>query len=186
MRIGDAVPATRLSAYQQGEIVDLALTDYRGRWLVVLFYPGDFTFVCPTELRETARLQPQFEALGATVVAVSTDSVWVHRAWHEASPAVGEVRFPLVADPMGTLCRAFDVYLEPDGVALRGSFVVDPDGRVAAFEIHGTPIGRNIEELVRRVEAAKHVRENSAEVCPVAWRPGQPTLVPGLSLVGTI
>ena len=184
--IGERVPATVLDAFHEGEVRSFGLPQYRGRWLALLFYPGDFTFVCPTELREAARLHDAFRKAGAEIAAVSTDSVWVHKAWHDASTAMSEVGYPLVADPAGTLSREFGVYVEADGIARRGSFVIDPDGIVQALEIHDNSVGRSITELLRRVEAAKYVREHDGEVCPVAWQPGQATLVPGLHLVGAI
>ncbi len=184
--IGDRVPGIRLDAYHQDEIRSLSLTDFRGRWLAIVFYPGDFTFICPTELRELARLQPKFAALGSDLVSVSTDSVWVHKAWHDQSKAIGGVDFPMLADPAGRLAREFGTLIEDEGVARRGSFVVDPDGVVQALEIHDNSVGRDMCELLRRVEAARHVRENQGEVCPVSWRPGLPTLRPGLRLVGAI
>lgn len=186
IHIGDSIPAVRLAAYHAGELTEVDLGDRSGRWTVLFFYPGDFTFVCPTELREATRLYASFESLGAEILSVSTDSVWVHKAWADASPTVAAVPFPMLSDPTGGLARAFGVYLENEGVALRGSFVVDPDGRVAALEIHGDPIGRNVEELLRRVQAAQFVRENPGEVCPVNWRPGEDTLTRGLALVGAI
>lgn len=186
IRIGDIIPAQRLQAYHAGALTEVNLGELRGAWEVLLFYPGDFTFVCPTELREATRLYPAFQAAGAEVLSVSTDSVWVHKAWADASPSIAAIPFPMLADPTGELARAFGIYVEDQGVALRGGFVIDPDGRVAAIEIHGDPIGRNIEELLRRVQAARHVRENPGVVCPVGWRPGEEILRPGLELVGAI
>jgi NADH-dependent peroxiredoxin subunit C len=184
--IGDRVPSTVLDAFHEGEVRPFSFAQHRGRWVAVVFYPGDFTFICPTELREAARLQGAFGAAGCDVVAVSTDSVWVHKAWHDASAAISEVRYPLVADPAATFSREFGVYIEAEGVARRGSFVVDPDGVVQTLEIHDNSVGRSMTELLRRVEAAKYVREHDGEVCPVAWQPGEATLVPGLQLVGAI
>jgi peroxiredoxin len=186
IKIGDQVPTLALPTLAEGEVRTVSLADFRGRWLVVLFYPGDFTFICPTELREAARLHGAFQAAGAEVVAVSTDSVWVHKAWQDASASIADVAFPMMSDRAGRLSRAFGVYLEEDGEALRGSFVVDPDGKVVTAEVHDNSVGRSIEELLRRVRAARFVRENPADVCPVSWQPGRATLRPGLALVGAI
>lgn len=186
IRIGEPIPAQRLPAYHAGSLTEVDLADGRGRWTVLLFYPGDFTFVCPTELREATRLFPRFEEYGARILSVSTDSVWVHKAWADASPTAAAIPFPMLSDPGGRLAQMFGTYDADAGVALRGTFLVDPDGRLAAMEIHADPIGRSIEELLRRVQAASFVRQNPGQVCPVSWRPGESTLTRGLALVGAI
>ncbi|MDO8494974.1 MAG: redoxin domain-containing protein [bacterium] len=184
--IDRVLPDLEVEAYQDDEIKKLKLSDYAGKWLVMIFYPGDFTFVCPTELEEAAELYPQFKKLGAEVLSISTDSVHVHKAWHDQSPAIKKVKFPMVADPTGRLCRALGTYLEHEGVSLRGSFVIDPDQKIKAYEIHHNDIGRNSHELLRKVQAAKFIREHEGRVCPASWKPGDDTLKPGLDLVGKI
>src|SRR3954452_491998 len=162
--IGERVPGTVLDALHEDEVRPFSLSQYRGRWLALVFYPGDFTFICPTELREAARLHESFRGAGAEIAAVSTDSVWVHKAWRDASVAVSKVRYPLVADPAGALSREFGVYVENDGIARRDSFVIDPDGVVQALEIHDNSVGASMTELLLRLEAAKYVREHDVEV----------------------
>ncbi|MCL5999382.1 MAG: redoxin domain-containing protein [Chloroflexi bacterium] len=173
-------------AYQNDEIKKVKLSDYKGKWVVLIFYPGDFTFICPTELEEAATYYDQFKGCGAEVFGVSTDSVWVHKAWHDESAAISTVQYPLIADPTGKLSRQFGVYIEAEGVARRGSFIIDPDGVLRVAEIHNNSIGRNTKELLRKLQAAMFVRENDGEVCPASWEPGKTTLQPGLALVGKI
>lgn len=184
--IGQKLQAGRYQAFHQDQIQHIEFEKYRGQWVVLIFYPGDFTFVCPTELAETARLYPEFKKLNAEVFGVSTDSVYVHKAWHDVSPAIKAVDFPLIADPTGRLARALGTYLEDEGVALRGSFIFDPDGALKAYEVHDNSIGRSADELLRKLQAAVRVREGEGEVCPASWRPGAKTLKPGLDLVGKI
>lgn len=184
--IGKKAPDTEIQAYWSGEIRSLKPSDFRGKWLVIAFYPADFTFVCPTELEELADLYPEFQAAGAEVLAVSTDTPYVHKAWHDTSPAVGKIRYPMGADPAGRMCRAFDTYLPDEGVSLRATFIVDPDGVVRAVEIHDNSIGRSAREILRKLLAAKHVTEHPGEACPASWEPGKETLKPSLELVGKI
>ena len=182
-------PAPDFSAtavYGNNEIKEFKLSALKGKHVVLFFYPLDFTFVCPTELAELARLYPEFVTLGAEVCGVSTDSVYVHKAWHDSSPMVRTVEFPLIADSTGALSREFGVYLEEEGVALRGTFLIDPDGVLRAYEVHDNSIGRYIGETLRKLQAAIRVREGEGEACPANWQPGQPTLTPGLDLVGKL
>ena len=151
-----------------------------------MFYPGDFTFICPTELAEASELYPEFKKLGAEVFGVSTDSVYVHKAWHDISPTIKTVSFPLVSDQTGRLSREFGTYVEEQGVTLRGTFIIDPDGLVKAYEIHDNSIGRSGQELLRKLQAAIYVREGNGEVCPASWKPGGKTLKPSLNLVGKL
>ncbi len=186
VRIGHAIPDLEIQAYHNEAITTRKLSDYRGKWLVLIFYPADFTFVCPTELEETARRYDEFVRLGAEVLSVSTDTVYVHKAWHDQSPAIKQIRFPMVADPTGNLCRTFGTYLDDAGLSLRGSFIVDPDGVLKVYEMHDNSIGRSSEELLRKLQAARFVREHPGEVCPASWKPGAKTLTPSLELVGKI
>ncbi len=185
--IGQAVPNGTFQAFHKQEIRPITLDSYRGRWLVLVFYPGDFTFICPTELEELGELYGEFQKLGAEVIGVSTDSVYVHKAWHDTSPAIKNLSFPLLADSGGLLSQKLGVYIHREGVALRGSFIFDPDGKLCAYEMHANNIGRNMEELLRKLQAAAFVRENGGvEVCPAGWKPGQRTLRPSLDLVGKL
>lgn len=184
--IGTAIPDFELEAYHGDAIKKIKLSDYRGKWLVLVFYPADFTFICPTELAEIADHYSEFQKLDAEVLSVSTDTVFVHKAWHDESPAVKKIKFPMVADPTGNLSRAFGTYIEKEGLSLRGSFIIDPDGALKAFEVHDNSIGRSAKELLRKLQAAKFVREHPGDVCPASWEPGKDTLHPGLDLVGKI
>lgn len=185
--IGDIIPEMTLEAYHQGEIhKKIELRSLRGKWLALVFYPSDFTFICPTELEELATLYALFQKEGAEIMSVSTDSTFVHKAWHDQSPAVGKIEFPMLSDPTGKLCRELGTYIEEEGVALRGSFLFDPDGKLVAIEINHNDVGRSSEELLRKLQAAKFVREHPGEVCPAKWHPGERTLRPGADLVGKI
>lgn len=184
--IGKKISGLELEAYQNNKIIKINLLDLKGRWLVLIFYPADFTFVCPTELEEAAELYPEFQKAGAEVISVSTDTVFVHRAWHDDSPAIKKIQFPMLADPAGRLCRELGVYLPDEGLALRGSFVINPDGVIKAYEIHDNNIGRNGQELLRKLRAAIFVEKNPGLACPARWQPGGKTLKPGLDLVGKI
>ncbi len=186
VQIGQLIPEFELEAYQNEQIKTIRLSQYRGQWLILFFYPADFTFVCPTELEELAELYAQLQELNAEVLSVSTDTVYVHKAWHDASKAVGKIRFPMVADPTGNLSREFGTYMEGVGLSLRGTFLVDPDGVLRALEIHDNDIGRNAKELLRKLQAAIFVREHGGEACPASWEPGKETLRPSLDLVGKI
>ena len=186
--INQKIDDFELEAYLDGkeDIQKIKLSQYVGKWLVLIFYPGDFTFVCPTELEEAGHQYEEFKKLGAEVLSVSTDSVHVHKAWHDESEAIKNVKFPMIADPTGKLCRYFGTYIEEDGVSLRGTFLIDPDGLVKIIEIHENSIGRNIVELMRNLKAAQFVREHKGMVCPASWEPGEEALKPGLDLVGKI
>ena len=173
-------------AFHNGNFVSVSDADLKGRWSVVFFYPADFTFVCPTELEDLADNYAAFQKLGVEIYAVSTDSHFTHKAWHESSPAVGKVQFPMVGDPTQRLSRNFDVLIEAEGMAERGTFVINPEGRIVIKEHHDSGIGRDAGELLRKVEAAQYVAANPGQVCPAKWRPGEATLTPSLDLVGKI
>ncbi|OGJ51635.1 peroxiredoxin [Candidatus Peregrinibacteria bacterium RIFOXYB2_FULL_33_20] len=186
MQINQKVDEFKTQAYYQGKITDIKLSDYQGKWIVMFFYPADFTFVCPTELEQMALLYEDFKKMKAEVFSVSTDTVFVHKAWHDKSPSINKITFPMLADPSGKISKLFGVYIEDEGLALRGSFIIDPDGILKAYEIHDLDIGRSAEELLRKLQAAQFVREHGGEVCPANWKPGMKTLRPGLDLVGEI
>src|SRR3989338_7091411 len=186
VKIGEKVPDFRFDMNHDDDERAAKLSDYRGKWLVLIFYPADFTFICPTELEEAAELYEEFRKAGAEVMSVSTDTVFVHKAWHDNSPAIKKVKFPMLADPTGNLCREFGTYIESEGLSLRGTFIMDPDGVLQSIEINANNIGRNAHELLRKVHAAKFVAENKGMVCPASWKPGGKTLKPGLDLVGKI
>lgn len=186
VKVGEVVPDMTLKAYHDNDIKDISLSDYKGKWLVVFFYPADFTFVCPTELEELAGLYDDFKKEGTELVSVSTDTHWVHKAWHDESEAIKKINFPMLADPTGMLSKAFGVYIDSEGVALRGSFVIDPEQVLQAMEVHADGVGRSAKELFRKFQAAKFVHEHGGQVCPASWEPGKDTLEPGLDLVGKI
>lgn len=186
LKIGQKIPDIELEAYHNEEIKKIKLSGYKGKWLVVVFYPADFTFICPTELGALADSYDLFTKEKAEILSISTDTVFCHKAWHDTSEIIKKITFPMLADPTGKVCRAFGTYIENEGVALRGSYIFDPDGVLKAFEIHDNSIGRSIDELLRKLQAAIFVEEHGDEVCPVNWRPGDKTLKPGLDLVGKI
>ena len=184
--IGHKVEDFKVQAYHQGDFKEVTLQDTKGHWSIFFFYPADFTFVCPTELVDVAEKYEQFQAMGVEVYSVSTDSHFVHKAWHDASESIRKIKYPMLADPTGVLSRAFGVMIEEDGMAYRGTFVVNPEGKIKIAEIHDNNIGRNADELLRKVEAAQFVAEHPNEVCPAKWKKGASTLKPSIDLVGKI
>ena len=186
LKINEKVPEFEAEAYQNDRIRKIKFSDFRSKWMVLVFYPGDFTFICPTELQELGQLYNDFKKENAEVLSVSKDSVYVHKAWHDNSPSIKSIKYPMVADPSGRICREFGTLNEEEGVSLRGSFIADPDGLIKAIEIHDNSIGRSMHELLRKLQAAKFVREHKGQVCPASWEPGEETLKPGLNLVGKI
>ena len=175
-----------VQAYHNGEFKEVTLESMKGHWSVVVFYPADFTFVCPTELGELADNYAKFKEAGCEVYSVSTDTHFVHKAWADASETIGKIKYPMLADPTGTLTRNFEVMIEEEGLALRGSFVVNPEGVIKAYEIHDNGIGRDADELLRKVQAAQFVAAHGDQVCPAKGKPVQETLTPSLDLVGKL
>ncbi len=191
LTIGSTLPEMTLPAYHpvKDEEVGIKISDYKGKWKIFFFYPADFTFVCPTELEEMAENYEAFQAEGAEVFSVSTDTVFVHKAWHDNSEAIKKIKYPMIADPAGTLSKLFGVYIATGGdagLALRGTFIVDPEGVLRTIEIHDNSIGRSAKETLRKLKAAKFVAEHGGNVCPASWEPGEATLKPGMDLVGKI
>lgn len=186
VEIGEKIPDFPVKLYHNDKIVDSCLSEYRGTWIVLFFYPGDFTFVCPTELEDLADHYHEFQKLGAEIFGVSTDSVYVHKAWHDHSKAVGKVTYPMIADRTSELSQEFGVYNEGEGNARRGTFIIDPDGVLQSYEVNSNDIGRSAVEILRKLQAAQFVREHGGEACPANWKPGAKTLKPGLDLVGKI
>ena len=184
--INKSAPEFVTKAYHNGETKTINLADYSKKWVVLFFYPADFTFVCPTELGELADVYPQLKKMGVEVLSVSRDTVFVHKAWHDQSETIKKIKFPMLADPTGNICKDYGVLIESEGVSLRATFIIDPDGILKAYEIHDNSIGRSATELVRKIQAAQFVREHGGEVCPASWKPGAKTLKPGLDLVGKI
>lgn len=183
--IGKKINEFKATAYQNGEFINVTSDNLRGKWSVVVFYPADFTFVCPTELEDLAEHYEKFKAEGCEVYSVSTDTHFVHKAWHDTSERIKKIQFPMVADPTGKISREFEVLVEEEGLALRGSFVINPKGVIVAYEVHDMGIGREASELLRKLQAAKFVAEHG-EVCPAKWQPGKETLKPSIDLVGKL
>lgn len=186
IQVGQKIEDFEFEAYQNDQIKKIKLSDCRGKWLVLLFYPADFTFVCPTELEDAADHYREFQEEGAEIMSVSRDTAFVHKAWHDQSPSIKKIGYPMIADPTGKLCRYFGTLNEADGLSFRGTFIIDPDGILKAAEIHDNSIGRSADEILRKLQAAVFVRGHEGEVCPANWRPGKRTLQPGLDLVGRI
>ena len=174
------------TAYCNGREIEIADTDLYGQWSILFFYPSDFTFICPTELSEMADYYDQFKSHGVEVYSISTDTHYTHKAWHDASERIRKIRFPMIADPAGTLSKNLNVYLKNQGISLRATFVLSPDGLIKVAEINDLGIGRSAEELFRKVQAAQFVAEHGGEVCPAAWQPGNESIKPSLDLVGKI
>ncbi len=186
LRINKPAPEFQTDAFHQDEIKKIKLKDYRGKWVVLFFYPADFTFICPTELEALAENYDEFQKLGVEILSVSTDTVFVHKAWFDNSPTIKKVKFPMIADPTGNMCKAYGTYISEEGLSLRGTFIIDPDGILQAYELHSNNIGRSSTELLRKLKAAQFVRQHGNQVCPINWEPGKKTLKPGLDLVGKI
>lgn len=184
--IGKKMRDFEFEVFHGNRIKKTKLSAYEGKWAVLFFYPADFTFVCPTELEQLAERYKQFQKLGVEIVSVSTDTAFVHKAWYDNSPAIGKVKFPMAADPTGNLTRYCGVYIPEEGLALRGTFIIDPKGVLKAYEVNDNSIGRNADELLRKIEAAQYVAKHKSEVCPASWTPGKKTLKPGVGLVGKI
>lgn len=184
--VNDEAPLFKTKAFYKSGFKDISLDDYKGKWVVLFFYPADFTFVCPTELGELADHYEKLQELGVEVLSVSCDTEFVHKAWHDHSETIKKIKFPMLADPTGEIAKAYGVYIAGVGLSYRGTFVIDPDGKIKAFEMHDNGIGRSAEELIRKIQAAQFVRENGSDVCPAGWKPGGKTLKPGIDLVGKI
>lgn len=184
--INREIPEFKAMAYHNGEFKSVTNADLKGKWSIFFFYPADFTFVCPTELVDMADKYEHLKSLGVEVYSVSTDTHFVHKAWHDASESIRKIKYPMLADPTGALSRAFGVMIEEEGLAYRGTFLVNPEGKIKIAEIHDNNIGRNADELVRKVEAALFVAEHPNEVCPAKWKKGGETLKPSIDLVGKI
>lgn len=194
VKVGETIPDYEFEAYLNDETREMKFSDFRGKWLVVMFYPADFTFVCPTELEEMAKLYPKFKELNAEIVSFSTDTVFTHKAWHDTSPAIKQIAFPMGADPAGKISYAFGVLIDNDGtelvadegLAMRGTFIIDPAGTLRSMEVTHNSIGRKAAETLRKIQAAQFVEKHPANVCPASWEPGDDTLEPGMGLVGKI
>jgi NADH-dependent peroxiredoxin subunit C len=184
--INTTVQPFKATAFHNGKFVDVSEQSLKGQWSVFIFMPAAFTFNCPTEVEDAATNYAEFQKLGAQVYVVTTDTHFAHKVWHETSPAVGKAKFPLVGDPTHALTRQFGVHIEEEGLALRGTFVVNPEGVIKTAEVHDNAIARDVKETLRKLKAAQYVAKNPGQVCPAKWNEGAATLTPSLDLVGKI
>ena len=184
--IGKKVGCFKVQAYVNGGFKEVSSEDLKGKWSVFVFYPADFTFVCPTELGDLADSYSEFQKIGCEVYSVSTDTHFTHKAWHDVSDTIKKIKYPMIADPTHKISEDFGVLIPEEGLALRGSFIVNPEGEIVAYEVNSLGIGRNSEELLRKVQAAQFVAKHGDQVCPAKWTPGAETLKPGLDLIGKI
>ena len=185
-QIDSLAPDFTAEAYHEDNAKKISLKDYRGKWVILIFYPKDFTFVCPTELGDVANRYQTIKNLNTEVLSVSTDTVEVHKSWYEASDTIKKIKFPMLADASHEICRKYGVLIANQGIALRGTYIISPEGKIKTIEIHGDGIGRSGDELMRKLQAAQFVAKYGDQVCPANWQPGQDTLKPGLNLVGKI
>lgn len=194
VKVGETVPDFEFEAFHDGDVKTMSLSSLRGKWAVLVFYPADFTFVCPTELEEMAALYPKFQELNTEIISVSTDTVFTHKAWHDASEGIKTIKFPMAADPSGKMSYAFGVLVEggeaqftaDEGLAMRGTFVIDPSGTLRAMEVNDNSMGRKAAETLRKLQMAQYVETHKGQVCPASWEPGDDTLEPGMDLVGKL
>ncbi len=184
--INTRIKPFKATAFHKDDFVTVTDADLKGKWSVFVFYPADFTFVCPTELEDLADTYAEFTKLGVEIYGVSTDTHFAHKAWHDTSAAIKKIQYPLVGDPTATLARNFEVLIEEEGLALRGTFVINPEGLIKVLEVHDNGIGRDARELLRKVQAAQYVASHPGEVCPARWKPGAKSLTPSVELVGKI
>ena len=184
--INTEIKPFKAQAFHDGKFIEISDASLKGKWSVIVFMPAAFTFNCPTEVEDAADNYAEFEKMGAEVYIVTTDTHFSHKVWHETSPAVGKARFPLVGDPTHQLTRAFGVHIEEEGLALRGTFVINPNGVIKTAEVHDNAIARDMKETVRKLKAAQYVAAHPGQVCPAKWKEGEKTLAPSLDLVGKI
>ncbi len=185
-QIGNQVTDFNVQAFVNNDFSTVTKQDILGKWSIFFFYPADFTFVCPTELEDLANKYDEFKAAGCEIYSVSTDTHFVHKAWHDTSETIKKIKYPMLADPTGVLSRGFDVMIEEAGLAERGTFIVNPEGEIVSYEVIAGNVGRNADELFRKLQALQFVANNPSEVCPAKWEKGNETLKPSIDLVGKI
>ena len=179
--VGLQAPDFTATAVVDQEFKDVTLSQYRGKYVVLFFYPLDFTFVCPTEITAFSDRYSEFSSRNCEVLGVSVDSQFSHLAWVQTdrkNGGLGDIAYPLVADLKKDIARAYEVLDEDAGVALRGLFIIDPDGVIMQSTINNLPVGRSVEETLRLLQAFQHIRNNPDEVCPANWTPGDKTMNP--------
>ena len=185
VRLNETVQDFTAKAFVNETIRDVKLSDYKGKWVVLFFYPADFTFVCPTELGELADHYEEFKKMDVEILSMSTDTHWVHKAWHDSSEQIKKIKFPMLSDANGLITKSFGIYIEKEGVSHRGTYVINPEGKLVLMEVHVDGVGRSAVELIRKIQAAQFSAKNGV-ACPASWKPGKQTLKPGLDLVGKI
>ena len=184
--INTQVQPFKAQAFHNGKFIEVTEANLKGKWSVLIFMPAAFTFNCPTEIEDAAENYAEFQKAGAEVYIVTTDTHFSHKVWHETSPAVGKAKFPLVGDPTHALSNAFGVYIPEEGLAYRGTFIINPELMIKTLEIHSNEIARDVKETVRKLKAAQYTAAHPGEVCPAKWTEGAKTLTPSLDLVGKI
>jgi len=184
--IGKKVGDFKVTAYHNNDFVDVSNESIKGKWSVFFFYPADFTFVCPTELGDLADNYDAFKNIGCEIYSVSTDTHFTHKAWHDTSETIKKIQYPMLADPTHVIANDFGVLIPEAGLTLRGTFIINPEGEIVSYEVNATNIGRNSEELLRKVQAAQFVAQHGDQVCPAKWTPGADTLKPSLDLIGKL
>ncbi|CAM5780660.1 alkyl hydroperoxide reductase subunit C [Rhizobacter sp. Root404] len=184
--INTTVQPFKVQAFKNGKFIEVTEQSLKGKWSVFVFMPAAFTFNCPTEVEDAADNYPEFQKLEAEVYIVTTDSHFAHKVWHETSPAVGKAKFPLIGDPTHALTNMFGVHIPEDGMALRGTFLINPEGVIKTAEVHDNAIARDMKETLRKLKAAQYVAAHPGQVCPAKWNDGAATITPSLDLVGKI
>ena len=184
--INTQVQPFKANAFHNGKFIEVTEQSLKGQWSVLIFMPAAFTFNCPTEIEDAANNYAALRDAGTEVYIVTTDTHFSHKVWHETSPAVGKAQFPLVGDPTHALTRAFGVHIEEEGLALRGTFLINPEGMIKTVEIHSNEIARDVAETLRKLKTAQYTAAHPGEVCPAKWKEGEKTLAPSLDLVGKI
>lgn len=184
--INTQVAPFKVQAFKNGKFIEVTDESLKGKWSVLVFMPAAFTFNCPTEVEDAADNYAEFQKMGTEVYIVTTDSHFAHKVWHETSPAVGKAKFALIGDSAHVLAKMFDVLIPEDGMTLRGTFVINPEGVIKTSEVHDNAIARDMKETLRKVKAAQYVAAHPGEVCPAKWNDGASTITPSLDLVGKI
>ncbi|MDP3822077.1 MAG: alkyl hydroperoxide reductase subunit C [Burkholderiales bacterium] len=184
--INTQVQPFKVQAFKNGKFIEVTEQSLKGKWSAFIFMPAAFTFNCPTEVEDAADNYAAFQKLETEVYIITTDSHFAHKVWHETSPAVGKARFPLIGDPTHVLTNMFGVHIPEDGMALRGTFVINPDGVIKTAEVHSNEIARDVKETLRKLKAAQYTAAHPGEVCPAKWNDGAATITPSLDLVGKI
>ena len=181
IRVGQQAPDFKATAVFDQEFQTVQLSDYRGKYVVLFFYPLDFTFVCPTEITAFSDRYGEFSSKDTEVLGVSVDSEYSHLAWLQTdreAGGLGDIAYPLVSDLNKTIAKDYNVLDEEAGVAVRGLFIIDPDGVIMHATVNNLPVGRNVDETLRVLQAFQHIRSHPDEVCPADWTPGDPTMNP--------